>query len=87
MHRSGLSSSLSFASTSLADDLLAENDLDLPVGGLAGDGLESRLLWSRGVDPFHVILEFRHEEEQADDHDRPQQEHDQQEQLIRGHRP
>lgn len=65
-----------------ADDLIAKHDADLAVRRAASNGLEPCFFWGLGGAAVDVRLEFRHEEEQRCDRDRPQDEDREQHELI-----
>lgn len=69
----------------LADNLIAEDDLDFSIVGASLDGLETGLFGSAGVRAVDVRLELAHEEEDPDDRERPHHEHNKKEDLIGGH--
>jgi hypothetical protein len=68
-----------------ADDLIADEDLDLAVGALSGYRLEARFLWSVRIDALDVSLEPAHEKEQPEDREGPHGQHDQQRYLVARH--
>lgn len=67
------------------DDLVAEHDPDFSLGAATGHGLESRFLWSLRAGALDVAFEAGHQEEQADRPERPQDQDDEEEQLIGSH--
>ena len=72
-------------STGLANDLSAEDDLDLAIGGFARDRFQPGFLRGAGIDPLHERLEPPHQKEKAEDQERPYEEHHQQDELITRH--
>ncbi|MEA2452987.1 MAG: hypothetical protein QOG04_1697 [Actinomycetota bacterium] len=69
----------------LTNHAIAEDDPDLSVAGLPVDGLETGFFRRLGVHPLDVVLEFAHEEQDADDGERPHDEHGEKQSLIGGH--
>ncbi len=72
-------------SDSVADNLVAENDPDLTIGGFTTDRFEPGFFRIIGVEPGHIRFEFAHEEEHSHDHEGPQDQHDEEEHLIASH--
>ena len=70
----------------LADHLVAEHDPNLPFLTCSRYGLQPGLFWVWRVEPRDVLLEATHQEQQTEDHEGPQDQHREQEQLISGHR-
>ena len=68
-----------------ADDLIAENDLHLSIGGSSLYGLQSGLFRSVRVQAVDVPLELAHEEKDPDDRKGPHDEYPQKESLIGSH--
>lgn len=66
-------------------DLIAEDDPNLPVGAFAFHRFEPGFLGGLRVQALDVALQLAHQEEDADYHQRPGDEHTQEERLVRGH--
>ena len=69
------------------DDLVAEHDPDFSLGAAAGHRLESRFRRRLRAGALDITFEARHQEEQADRPEWPQDQDDEEEQLIRSHAP
>ena len=67
------------------NDVVAENDPDLAIGGNTFDRLESGLLRRLSVDPLDVVLKLAHQEEDAHYGKGPDDQHAQEETLVCGH--
>lgn len=69
------------------DDLVAEHDPDLPFRAATRHRLESRFRRRLRGGARDIAFEARHQEEQADRAERPQDQDDEKEQLIGSHAP
>lgn len=69
------------------DDLVAEHDPDLSLGAATGHRLESRFRRRLRGGARDIAFESRHQKEQADRPERPQDQDDEEEQLIGSHAP
>lgn len=67
------------------DDLVTEDDRHLPLLGLARNGFESRLLGSFGAGAGDVALQPAHQVKKTEDCERPQDQDEQEEDLVGGH--
>ena len=68
-----------------ANDLITEDDPDLPVLRVPLDRLEPGFFRGLRVHPLDVILELAHEEQDAHDHEWPHHQDTEKETLVRGH--
>lgn len=69
----------------LADHLVTEHDPDLSLGTAASHRLESGFRRRVRAGPLDISFEARHQEKQADRAERPQDQDDEEEQLIGSH--
>lgn len=70
-----------------ADDLVSEDDLDFPLTGVSRHRLEAGFFGMTGAGDGDLVLDLAHQEQQPHDHEGPQQQDDEQEQLVTGHGP
>lgn len=69
----------------IAQRLIADEDLDLSVSGRSRDGLEPRFFGCLGIDLLDVGFQPAHQEQEAQDRERPHSKHDEQDDLVAGH--